>query len=910
MQRSQLLATKLFAIRTQPDIIHRDRLIRKLDAIPQRTLTLLSAPAGFGKTTVISEWIELHGYPSAWLSLDSGDNDFLRFLSYVIASLQRVQPETGAELLRAIEGAPRPPVETMMTVLLNDIARVSDDFLLVLDDYHVIENPEIHQALLFLVDHAPAHFHLAITTRIDPEIPLSRFRVRGQLLEIRAADLRFTRDESAMLFNGRELPLQDPQITALAERTEGWIAGLKMAALSLQGRDDVDGFIDAFTGTDRYVLDYLLEEVLGQQPPEVQRALLQISILERFNASLCEAVTECPSGTDLLATLEHSNLFLVSLDNQRQWYRYHQLFGDLLRHHFRRQENAGLELLHRRASRWYDDHGYPMESLGHARESGDVDLLVSLLEKHWLQIVSPRGVTEEQITSWLGSIPESTIYGSPRLAIIKGWPLVTGRDVAELERLLESAEAVLADMDDPDRHDLLAYDYYFRISVAHFRGDFERAIEYCQKAIDQVDQRPQAREHGLNRERILMYKGLMQLQAGDPLGAEQTWEDVLRWSRAQENTPISITMLHNLSMVHLNGARLDKALACCDEILSLKEGVDNALKTVNFVVDVAHARQKRAAVFYERNQIEEARAEAMTARELYPAGMSYQLLPVLKVLIQINEALGNWSEVHRIIEECERLPMPRDIAQYQTAIATMKASSQLREGNIEGVAAWATKMFGSESADLPHRTYSMRKLEQIVYLRYLLAIGRNQEASELIASLEPELTAHRYIKLMIEMHLLHAILHDTAGAPDKALDSFSQGLRLAAPAGMIRTIVNEGAVAARLLMRYMERRRTVRGDGIPLSYLNALQEAFGFTPLESITPTQLGLDVTAGMNPLTDRELEILQLMSQGYSNQKIAGKLYISVNTVKTHVSNVFGKLEATNRTEAIVRAREDHLL
>ncbi|MBC8144676.1 MAG: hypothetical protein H7X80_03760, partial [bacterium] len=332
-----LLTTKLHIVRPQPDIVVRERLSQRAEDLIRRRLILVSAPAGFGKTTLVSSWIEEHSFPTAWLSLDTSDNELGRFLRYLVGALRSIRPDIGSGIESALQMTPTPPLVTMLTSLVNELATDDEHCLLVLDDFHVIESDEVHSAVLFLLEHGPASLHVVITTRSDPSFPLSRLRVRGQLLEIRAADLRFTGTESRSLFNDSlELGLTEEQIVALETKTEGWIAGLQMAALSVQGRSDVDGFIAAFAGTDRYVLDYLVEEVLNRQTPELKHAMLQLSILGSFNAELVEAMTGVSNGSEIVDVLERANLFVVSLDTRREWFRYHTLFADLLEHHHSR----------------------------------------------------------------------------------------------------------------------------------------------------------------------------------------------------------------------------------------------------------------------------------------------------------------------------------------------------------------------------------------------------------------------------------------------------------------------------------------------------------------------------------------------------------------------------------------------
>ncbi len=482
----QLLTTKLYVPPLRPGLVPRPRLIELLDEGVTRKLTLISAPAGFGKTTLISEWIQQCGRPVAWLSLDGGDNDPVHFLAYIIAALQTIVANVGENIPSALQSPQPPPIESLLTGLINEIADASDSasypFALILDDYHVLEAQPIHAALIFLLDHLPAQMHLIITTREDPPLPLARWRARGQMTEIRAGDLRFREAEAAAFLNqAMGLELASDDIAALEARTEGWIAGLHLAALSLQGHADRADFIRSFAGDDRHVMDYLVGEVLSLQPESVQRFLLHTSIMERMCGPLCDAVMdgdETSGGSqDILERLEQANLFIVPLDNRRQWYRYHHLFADLLRTRLRREVPERIPDLHRRASDWYEQNELITEALGHALAAEDFEQAAGLVAGNALPMLMRGEVATVQ--DWLDALPKEIVRSHPRLCIDKAWVLYLTQRPDAIEPLLQDAERGLESSDLADQvatSSWLGEVMALRAWVKRTQGDLAQAI--------------------------------------------------------------------------------------------------------------------------------------------------------------------------------------------------------------------------------------------------------------------------------------------------------------------------------------------------------------------------------------------------------------------------------------------------
>ncbi len=444
-----LLATKLYIPPCRSNVVLRPHLIERLNAGLHRKLTLISAPAGFGKTTLVSTWVARSGRPTAWLSLDAGENDPTRFLTYLVAALQRIAPTIGAGVVSVLQAPQPPPTESILTALLNEISAIPDAFILVLDDYHVIDAEAVDSALTFLLEHLPAQLHLVIATREDPQLPLARLRARDQMTELRAADLRFTPGEAAEFLNQvMGLNLAAGAIAALEERTEGWIAGLQLAALSMQGHEDVAGFIRAFAGDNRYIVDYLVEEVLQRQPEQVRSFLLQTSILDRLSGPLCDAVTDQEDGNVLLEALERGNFFVVPLDDTRHWYRYHHLFGEVLATHLRAEQPELVAVLHQRASAWYEQYGSATDAIRHALTAQDFAHAADLVELAWSSRLRSR--QEATVLGWLKALPDEVVHVRPVLSVVYAHVLLAGGELAGVEERLRDAERWLETTVEPD----------------------------------------------------------------------------------------------------------------------------------------------------------------------------------------------------------------------------------------------------------------------------------------------------------------------------------------------------------------------------------------------------------------------------------------------------------------------------
>lgn len=561
-----LLQTKLYVPRLRPSLVPRPHLIAKLNRGLHRKLTLISAPAGFGKTTLVSEWIAAGERPFAWLSLDERDNDLTRFLTYLIAALQTHTPALGKKALALLESPEPPPAESVLTTLLNEIAAIPDELALVLDDYHILDAaPPIDQALTFLLEHLPPQMHLVITTREDPPLPLSRLRVRGLLTELRVADLRFTEVETAVFLNKvTGLEFSTNEIAALEKRTEGWIAGLQLAAISMQGRADVPGFIKAFAGDDRYIVDYLVDEVLRRQPEPIRRFLLQTSILNRLNGSLCEAVTHQAEGNTLLETLERSNLFVIPLDDKRQWYRYHHLFGDVLQAHLMKEQPERIAMLHQRASQWYEDNELTADTVHHAFAAADFERAARIIELAWGEMDRNR-----QAAEWLGwakKLPDDLVRARPVLSVGYAWAFLDTGEMEAAEIWLRQAEHCLATTTDFIVADEAEFQYLpgniasARTYHALALGDMAGTIEYAHQALDFFPE-----EEYLRRGTPAALLGLAAWASGDLAEAIHAFTEAMTDYQKAGNTLFVITGAYVLADMNVAQGHLREAIKVCQE---------------------------------------------------------------------------------------------------------------------------------------------------------------------------------------------------------------------------------------------------------------------------------------------------------------------------------------------------------
>jgi LuxR family maltose regulon positive regulatory protein len=908
-----ILATKLYIPPPRSKIVLRPRLIERLNEGLSSgcKLTLISASAGFGKTTLASEWVAGCGQPVAWLSLDEGDNQAAGFLAYLVAALQTIAANIGKGVLALLQSPQPPSTESILAILLNEITTIQDNFVLVLDDYHVLDSKPVDEALTFLLEHLPPRMHLVITTREDPHLPLARLRTRGQLIELRAADLRFTPAEATDFLNrvvGLNLSAED--ITALDKRTEGWIAGLQLAAISLQGHQDAASFIKSFTGSHHFILDYLIEEVLQQQSESVQTFLLRTSILDRLCGSLCDAVLldSSTSGQETLEYLERANLFIVPLDNERHWYRYHHLFGDLLRQRLGQTlKTEEIAEHHIRASEWYEQNGFPPDAIHHAFAVEDFERVAKLAELNW-----PAMNESVQSIKWLGwmkNLPEEMIRARPVLCVKCAWAFLNAGELEAAEAKMQDAEYWLEPttitgekshapsiemvvVDEEQFKSLPVLLATGRAYHAQAIGDISGTIKYTQRVLDLS---PEGDSQWHEAASSLM--GLAQYASGNLDAAYRAFSDGL----AMADPYAAISGFFILAGIKLAQGQLNTALSIYEKAirLVLERGEPMPLGTEYLYSGISELHR-------ERGDLETAAQDLLTCKKL---GEQVELPDWQHrwyiAQARLHETKGDLDGALDLLEEAERryvrtpVPIIRPIAALKTRI-------RIAQGKIAEALDWVLARDLSVDDELSY----LREFEHITLARVLIARYKNDpldgsihEAIGLLERLLHAAEAGGRVGSVIEILVLQALAHEVQGNIPPAILSLERALRLAEPEGYVRLFVDEGE-PMRLLIEKQSRNRNH-----PLSgYVDKLLAAYTLPvagPKSSITHQKSGM-----IEPLSDRELEVLRLLRTDLNGPEIARELVVSLSTVRTHTQSIYAKLGVNNRRVAVRRAEELDLL
>jgi LuxR family transcriptional regulator, maltose regulon positive regulatory protein len=930
-----ILATKLFIPPPRANIVLRPHLIERLNQglAAGHKLTLISASAGCGKTTLVASWLaerrqEAGGRrqagqpdpascllpPASWLSLDAGDSDLTRFLTYLVAALQTLAVQIGAGVLGVLQSPQPAPVEAILTALLNDVAAIPNQIILVIDDYHVIDSKPVDQAITFLIEHLPPQLHLVIASREDPHLPLARMRARGQLTELRAADLRFTPAEAAEFLNqmmGLSLSAED--IAALETRTEGWIAGLQLAALSMQGSKDISGFIRDFAGDHRYIVDYLVEEVLQNQPEPIRRFLLQTAILDQLNGPLCDALMKAegsglradasepqPSALSIqpsalvLAQLERANLFVIPLDDQRQWYRYHHLFVDVLRMHLMAEQPDLVPALHRRASEWYEQNGSPDNAIRHALAGKDFVRAANLIE-----LVIPAINRRQQsatLLGWLKALPDDLVRLRPVLNTEYAFASLACGEIEAVEPRLRDAESPAAGMvvvNEAEFRRVPGMIALIRTAQALARGDMPETMKNAQRVLDLAP----ADDH-LMLGGAASSLGLAAWTSGDLDAARRMTAEGMANVRLAGYISPAIGGAIVLADIQTAQGSLHAAMATYER--GLQWATQPGAPVLRGAADM-HVGM--SALQREFNDLQTATQHLLTSQGLGElAGLPQNPYRWCAAMARVREAEGDLDAALDLLDQAERL-YDANFSPNVRPIATRKTRVWLAQGRLSEALGWAREQGLSVEDELSY----LREFDHITLARVLLARYQRdraddsiQEAMGLLERLLQAAEAGGRKGSLIEILVLQALAHHAQGNLPAALLPLQHALMLAEPEGYVRTFVDEGVPMVELLERMQDE------GGRMKAYTHTLLTAFG----NQKEPHPSSFILHPLVEPLSPRELEVLRLIAQGLSNQEIGARLFLALDTVKGHTRRIYEKLQVQRRTEAVARARELGLL
>ncbi len=896
-----ILITKLFPPPLNPDLVKRQDLIDRLSDGLDRKVALISAPAGFGKSTLVGDWLEgLKGGEAAWLSLDEEDSDPSRFLTYLISTLARTQrlgADFGKGALGMLQSPQPPPIQSVLIPILNEIAEASGKIVLVLDDFHLIESQEVQDALSYFLEHLPPQLHLVISTRQDPQLPLGRLRAQGQITELRAADLRFSNSEAADFLNRlMGLDLSPEEIAALETKTEGWVAGLQLAAISLQGSEDIQGFIRSFQGSNRLVLDFLIEEVLGQLPEGIQEFLLQTSILNRLTGPLCDTLTGQGNSQETLVTLDRANLFILPLDEERRWYRYHHLFADLLRQRLSQTQPQKKLALHSIASQWYEDQGLINEAIEHALLSKDYQLATKLINEHieerWRQGKLAR------IMRWLEKLPDEFTDNSPNLCVYLAWNSFTKGYQDQAERILQFIEnhfniesglpsdeprKISGSSTQSSENNVLGRVAAIRAVMATYRSDAVESKHYARLAQQLLP------EDDLNwRSAAAMALADAYVFLGEYDQAHQARFESNKICQTAGNTYIYLIDRTKFILVLKARGELLQAQNHCRQLMEY--AADNGFSepgTIGWIQTIL------GDILAETNQLDEAYEIVREGVNLTELGRDVTLLSWSNMcLTRILISLGDFDGAEIIIKKTDELSQKATIppiVKYQ--LMNYRVRIWLSQGRLDAAIKWMQEQTADHKSQ---KTYVDRMLN-IPLTRIQIAQNLTEEANKRILTLLDAAESGGHISRVIELSILQALNLQAVDDKETAFGPLEKALSLAQPRGYFRIFVDEGPPMARLLYRALDRE-------IEPEYVQRILAAFPAAESEDDLPQK---DQSGLVEPLSEREIEVLEWMAAGLTNQEIAEQLIISPHTVKTHTRNIYAKLDVSNRTLAVGKAR-----
>jgi LuxR family maltose regulon positive regulatory protein len=888
-----LLATKIRIPPLRSKLVVRSHLIQRLnDGIAQNCrLTLISAPAGYGKSTLLSKWVSQLDIPVAWLSLEKEENSPSRFWSYFVTALSSIPPlqeaGIGESFLQALQSHLPPPMDILLANLLNELTGLSSRVLFVLDDLQAITEGQIHQDLVFLIEHvlqSSKGFYLVVASRMDPPWPLARWRVRDELTEVRTKDMRFTTTEATSFLNEvMGLQLSTGEISLLDQRTEGWIAGLQMAALSMQSRGDIAAFLEDFTGTHHFVLEYLLEEVLSQQTPDRLDFLLRTSLLEYLTAPLCNAITDRNDSQTMLVQLEKSNMFLVPMDNERRWYRYHHLFSELLRSRLKQTHPEIVPLLHGKACAWYMENGYLSNALTHAMATNDLDRLIKLVEKYAFTIFDHHQAST--FLNWLNTLPETLKESNPWLHIARAWLLAYLGQLEDIEPLLIDAEK-LADRDD---HRLMGYIAAMWTLLGELYSSRVDGIAHAHQALKLLPQ-----QEYRARAFVAYHLSNRYTWYGDFLPALKNLEDSFNWSLAAGDAERAMISQFQTASILFYMGRLGESFQLFKKTF---QRVDSDLPDKkNRTLPVGYSYIQLSSLYYEWNNIPEALRYVCDGIKICRLwGYSDYLHNGLIYYAEILMALGDHEGALSAVREAKTLYSPVTVT---SRVSSYEAVINQARGDIESAAAWVAQsgLKLGDTVDYAHR---------FLFLHYAIILqgqGKLLEAKAVLERLADALEQAGAITMLLEILTQQSIILNKLNEDEQALFMLHRALDLGKPERFIRVFTSKGPPMLRLLQMAASR-------SIHTEYINTLVPAFKMTNMyqrPAIPKTQSEGQGVAPHKPLSVRELEVLRLLDSSLTSAEIGRELYISQNTTRTHIRNIYSKLAVHSRIEAIQKAKE----
>jgi LuxR family maltose regulon positive regulatory protein len=877
-----ILATKLFVPSLRSNLVPRPRLIERLNNVLEGKLTLISAPAGYGKTTLLSQWISQIEIPVGWLTLDQSDNDLGRFLAYIIATLQSINIEVDAQILTLRQPHQTEDVETILIPLINQVAAADSPFALILDDYHLIQSQDIHEVLTYLLDHLPPNMHLIIASRADPPLPLARLRAQGQMAEIRTADLRFSPEEGDSLLNQVQgLKLSRPNIRALISRTDGWIAALQMASIAIKGKKDVSAYIRDFSGSRDYIADFLTAEVIDQQPEEIHEFLLKTSILDRLSGPLCQAITGQKNSSQILRQLKDANLFLIPLDDDSHWFRYHRLFADLINQRLLALYPDDVSSLYRRASEWFEAKDFPAEAIDYAFRGNLIQRATSLIETQ----AEPTLIRSEMATfiGWMRQLPDEVIFENELLCINYAWALLVNGEEPH------AAISYLDQVTPSNQHTSSRLDAV-RSMTALYQGQTSRAIKLARQAMDRLPE-----EDFFFRQIAAWNLSALLFISGDNEGGAKMLAEVAQISMASKNLLVAIVTLCRLGSVHFQQGDLHQAKEIFEQALQI--AADDPKHPLPVACEAMFGLGK---IYWEWYQLETAAKYLLEGIGLSKRWREITALESYIIMAHIKQTLAETDHVDQMIQVAKKLAI-QNVATHvdEKFVASQEALLRLRQGNIQAAVNWAIgreleNSFQEKTLTSPpqHGADIILRYELLVYARILLIQNQSEEALRLLNLILPSMEQLGHRQKIIETHILIAIGLQAQGKTGTAVSSLKKAFSLAEMGGFIRIFLDEGPALAELIQETAAR---------------GVKSKFVATLIDAVTGDQEKSTLADSMiEPLSEREIEVLRLLATDLTGPEIAEHLYISVSTFRTHVKNIYTKLDVHSRFEAITRGKD----